>query len=65
MTLSQYLEATGQSYAEFSAKIGAKGKHTVERYVLGERKPSELYMARIAAVTQGQVTANDFFGIAA
>lgn len=65
MTLAQYLEATGLSYAEFSAKIGATGKHTVERYAKGERLPSPLFMARIAAVTQGKVTANDFFGIAA
>lgn len=65
MKLQDYLEAQSLSYAEFARMIRAPGNDTVRRYALGLRKPNEEYMTRIAEATDGQVTANDFFGIAA
>ena len=65
MTLADYLKAQKLSYAEFSAIIGAPGKDTVRRYANGKRIPTPEYMAKIVEATNGEVTANDFFGIAA
>jgi hypothetical protein len=38
---------------------------TVRRYVAGTRIPEKEVMEKIAEITALQVTANDFFGIAA
>ena len=65
MKLAEFLRTHELSYAEFARMIGASGKDTVRRYALGERKPTEKYMERIAEATNFKVTANDFFGIAA
>lgn len=65
MKLALYLETHGLSYAEFARMIGAKSDETVRRYTTGERRPNETNMVRIAEATNGKVTANDFFGIAA
>jgi len=61
MRLSDYLEQTETTYAEFGRRIGVKSRSTVTRYANGRRIPSCEIMARIVKATQGRVTANDFF----
>lgn len=63
MTLSDYLRATQQSDAQFAREIGVKRQY-VQRYRNG-RIPAPEIMSKIAEATGGQVTANDFFGLAA
>jgi transcriptional regulator with XRE-family HTH domain len=65
MKLADYLATQDISYAEFARKIGVTGKDTVRRYAEQGRIPSETMMLRIVEATDGKVTANDFFGIAA
>ncbi len=65
MTLAQYLEAHGLSYAEFARIIGATGKDTVRRYATSGRVPHPDMMAKIVEATDNLVTPNDFHGIAA
>jgi DNA-binding transcriptional regulator YdaS (Cro superfamily) len=48
----------------FAKSIGVSAE-TVRRYLNGERIPDKKRMSRIALATHGQVTANDFFGLAA
>jgi hypothetical protein len=60
MTLDQYLTANEISTAAFAELIGAKFE-TVRRYRLHDRIPEPAFMARIVAVTDGNVTANDFY----
>jgi transcriptional regulator with XRE-family HTH domain len=64
MKLSDYLERTSTSRHEFAKTIGVSSE-TVRRYVAGTRIPEKEIMEKIAEVTALQVTANDFFGIAA
>lgn len=65
MTLAQYLETRGLSYAEFARMIEVKSAETARRYATGERTPDKTRMALIAEVTGNAVTPNDFHGIAA
>lgn len=65
MKLAEYLETNGLSYAEFARRIGVKSDETVRRYATEGRVPTPKVMAKIALATGCQVTANDFFGIAA
>ena len=63
MTLGEYLQRTGTSRAAFARQI--KVKHiSVTRYLSG-RIPEPKVMERIIAATDGRVTANDFFRVAA
>jgi transcriptional regulator with XRE-family HTH domain len=64
MTLQQYLEETGTSRTQFAERIGVKYE-TVRRYLDGSRIPDRRRMAQIALATGGNVTANDFFALAA
>ena len=64
MKLSEYLSRTSTPRQDFAETIGVSAE-TVRRYVAGQRIPEKEIMSKIAAVTGGQVTANDFFGIAA
>jgi hypothetical protein len=63
MTLNQFLADTNTSRAEFARQIGVKWV-SVDRYCTG-RVPEAKVMERIIAVTDGRVTANDFFRLAA
>ena len=65
MTLSQYLETRGLSYAEFARMIDAKSAETVRRYATSGRVPNKDNMARIVAATDSAVTPNDFHAVAA
>jgi transcriptional regulator with XRE-family HTH domain len=64
MKLSEYLERTSTPRHEFAKTIGVSVE-TVRRYVAGTRIPEKDKMEKIALATGCQVTANDFFGIAA
>jgi transcriptional regulator with XRE-family HTH domain len=64
MKLSEYLSRTSTSRRDFAETIGVSPE-TVRRYVAGKRIPEKEVMERIAGATSMQVTANDFFGIAA
>jgi len=62
--LKTYLDRTGVSRVQFAAQIGVTPE-AVRKYLGGDRIPTREVMERIAEVTNGEVTANDFFGIAA
>jgi transcriptional regulator with XRE-family HTH domain len=64
MQLADYLSANSISPRDFAKSIGVS-KETVRRYISGERRPDLENMQTIAKATNGEVTANDFFGIAA
>jgi transcriptional regulator with XRE-family HTH domain len=64
MKLADYMTAHDLSRAEFAESIRVSAE-TVRRYLAGERIPDKHVMERIAEATGFQVTANDFFGIAA
>lgn len=63
MRLKEYLDQTGVTRAEFARRIGVQ-HITVTRYLNG-RVPEPSVMEKIIETTDGEVTANDFFGIAA
>jgi predicted transcriptional regulator len=64
MKLAEYLERTSTSRHEFAKTIGVS-KEAVRRYAYCGRVPTPEVMAKLIAATGGQVTANDFFKIAA
>lgn len=64
MKLADYMRANDLSRADFAARIEVSPE-TVRRYLECGRIPTPKIMARIALATGCQVTANDFFGIAA
>lgn len=64
MTLKDWLAENDVSIPQFAARIN-RAPETVRRYVAGERIPDKETMPLIAQETEGSVTANDFFGIAA
>lgn len=64
MRLHEYLQQTGLSRADFARQIGVK-YITVARYLDTQRVPEPSVMVKIIEVTEGKVTANDFFGLAA
>ncbi|VXC62961.1 helix-turn-helix domain-containing protein [Sphingomonas sp. AX6] len=64
MTLQDWRDREGVSVPEFATRIG-RTSEAVRRYVLGDRIPDRETMPLIARHTDGQVTPNDFFGIAA
>lgn len=61
MNLRSYLSSHGISEAAFG-QIIAVSQAAVNRYVRGERIPVPRIMAKIVEATDGQVTANDFYG---
>jgi transcriptional regulator with XRE-family HTH domain len=64
MKLADYLSANSISPHDFAKSIGVS-KETVRRYLAGERRPDFEKMQLVAKATGGEVTANDFFDIAA
>jgi DNA-binding transcriptional regulator YdaS (Cro superfamily) len=61
MNLRSFLSSRGLSEAAFGQTI-AVSQAAVNRYVRGERIPAPRVMAKIVEATDGQVTANDFYG---
>jgi predicted transcriptional regulator len=64
MKLADYLQHHSIHPADFAKSIGVS-RETVRRYMVGDRRPELEKLHKIAEVTGGEVTANDFFGIAA
>jgi hypothetical protein len=64
MTLEEYLAQSKQDRFQFARLIG-RSPEAVRRYLKGHRTPDRGTMARILLVTEGQVTPNDFFRVAA
>lgn len=60
MKLNTYLNENNLSQAAFAAMIGVS-QAAVERYSNGKRIPEPPVMREIARVTDGMVTANDFY----
>lgn len=60
MKLDQYLAINGLTDDAFAQTLGVAHRLTVNRYRRGLRVPRPSIMRRIAEVTGGQVTANDF-----
>lgn len=64
MKLSDYLETNGISRSIFAQHVGVTTE-AVRRYADCGRVPTPKVMSKILAATNGEVTANDFFRIAA
>ncbi len=64
MTLADYLEAKKVSATALADQANVSVS-TITRAARGEIIPSRDLMAKIFEVTNGAVTPNDFFGIAA
>jgi transcriptional regulator with XRE-family HTH domain len=62
MKLSDYLELSQISDAEFARRIGVE-RQAVGRYKLGERSPKKEILQEIYKATAGAVTPNDFADI--
>lgn len=60
MKLSQYIADQKLNDERFAKQVSAS-KSVVGKWRRGERIPSGIYMRRIVMVTNGAVTANDFF----
>jgi transcriptional regulator with XRE-family HTH domain len=59
MTLARYLADHALTRAAFAASIGVS-RVTLQRYLAGDRFPRPEVLRKIATVTAGKVTANDF-----
>lgn len=64
MKLGDYLESQQLTRAEFAQRIGVTTE-AVRRYEDCGRVPTPKVMARILSATNGEVTANDFYRVAA
>ncbi len=64
MRLGEWCRHTGTTAAELGRAIGVASRMTVTRYIRGERVPRPHIVVRIAELTGGAVTANDFHDLA-
>ena len=64
MKLRQYLTDHDLTLTEFARLVGVTTE-AVRRYVGGDRTPTPDVMRRIFDMTDGAVTANDFFDLSA
>jgi hypothetical protein len=62
MKLDQYIAKKGWQKSYVAWKLGVS-EISVARYMSGQRLPTYSVMRKIAALTNGHVTANDFYGI--
>lgn len=62
MHLGAWLSKQNMTREAFGQLVGGKAHSTVTRWVHGVRLPRRDDMARIAVVTNGEVTAADFYG---
>lgn len=63
MLLQDWLSQEDLSYAQFGNAV-SRTAEAVRRYANGERIPDRETMAAIVRETSGQVTPNDFYGVA-
>ncbi len=61
MRLQTYLTRNGIGIDDFALAIGVSSLSTVYRYLRAERTPTARVMERIHRLTEGAVTADDFF----
>lgn len=64
MKLITYLKNNGITHENFAKLIPVATARTVQRYATGERMPRPETIARISELTNGQVTAADFYDVA-
>lgn len=64
MKLDRYLFETKTKPAEFARTLGVS-REAVRLYIKGDRLPRRDIMERIVRETDGEVTANDFYEVAA
>lgn len=64
MKLATYLDQEKITHKAFADRIGCE-QPTVTRFVGEKRVPTPELMSKIVEATGGQVTPNDFYGIAA
>ncbi len=62
MKLEAYLNKTHQSIEDFAQEAGISAQ-AIYKYLRGERLPRKEFLNRLAAVTNGEVTANDFLDL--
>lgn len=60
MLLAEYMKASGLEDEEFANHVGGCSAHAVKKWRYRERVPRPDQMRRIAEITDGQVTPNDF-----
>lgn len=60
MKLAEWLDVSNTTDAELAHRIGTS-VISVRRYLNGTRKPASVVMRKIHSVTDGEVTANDFW----
>lgn len=60
MKLSDFLRAAGLDDEAFAAQMGDCSAHAVKKWRYAERVPRPDQMRRIAEITEGKVTPNDF-----
>jgi hypothetical protein len=60
MQLAEYIKASGLEDESFAALVGSCSPHAVKKWRYQERIPRPDQMRRIAEVTAGAVTPNDF-----
>ncbi len=60
MKLGKFLDERGLSCGEFGAQVGATTE-AVRLWASDQRIPKKEFMEKIADVTSGTVTANDFY----
>lgn len=60
MTLTDYLEREAITTEKFAEMLGVDPV-SVRRYLRGQRRPKLKVMRKIAKVTRGEVTPNDFW----
>lgn len=61
MTLKQYLEETGETYADFGKRMGGRHKNTIGKWVRRERMPRPAAMREILLATGHKVTPESFY----
>lgn len=60
MKLAEYMKASGLEDESFAEMVGDCSSHAVKKWRYQERVPRPDQMRRIAEVTGGRVTPNDF-----
>jgi hypothetical protein len=60
MKLSDFMKAAGLDDEALAARVGECSAHAVKKWRYQERVPRPEQMRRIAEITEGKVTPNDF-----
>lgn len=63
MTLADFLRTHSLDEYQFATAVGGVSASAVRKWKYGERVPRPAHLSRIMAVTDGQVTPNDFLNV--